>query len=58
MKVGGEARLVCPPDLVYVEPGAGNVVPPNATLIFDVELLGVSTPNGAKTDAAQSDVSL
>lgn len=58
MKAGGEARLVCPPDLVYVEPGAGNVVPPNATLIFDVELLGVSTPNGAKTDAAQSDVSL
>jgi FKBP-type peptidyl-prolyl cis-trans isomerase/serine/threonine protein kinase len=58
MKVGGKARLVCPPDLVYVEPRAGNVVPPNATLIFDVELLEVGTPNEAKTEAAQSDVSL
>jgi FKBP-type peptidyl-prolyl cis-trans isomerase FkpA len=41
MKVGGKAKLTCPPAIAYGAQGAGGVIPPNATLNFEIELLAI-----------------
>ena len=42
MKPGGKAKLTCPAAIAYGERGAGGVIPPNATLVFEVELLAIN----------------
>jgi FKBP-type peptidyl-prolyl cis-trans isomerase FkpA len=52
MKVGGKAKLTCPPAIAYGDKGAGGVIPPNATLTFEVELLAITTPAAAPAPTA------
>jgi hypothetical protein len=54
MSEGDKFRLIIPPDMAYGSKGAGNVIPPDATLIFDVQLLSVIEPRMAISDTLYS----